>query len=175
MQIETERLLIREFTPSDWQAVHDYAKQAAILIYEAWGPNTEADTRLFVDTAVEEQQKSPRDTFELAIILKSQIKLIGGCSFRFAGNEREKVSMGYIIHPEYWKNGYATEASIGLINEIKRNFFGIKVINATCDALNIASQRVLQKSGFQRKDVIDKDFQMKGRWRNTFLYELSVL
>lgn len=51
--IETSRLVIREFTESDWESVHEYAKNGEILIYQIWGPNTEEQTKTFVKEAIE--------------------------------------------------------------------------------------------------------------------------
>lgn len=41
LTIKTSRLILREYTESDWESVHGYAQNGDILIYEIWGPNTE--------------------------------------------------------------------------------------------------------------------------------------
>jgi ribosomal-protein-alanine N-acetyltransferase len=171
--IETERLTLREFKGPDWQAVHDYAQNADILIYEAWGPNSETDTKQFIKTAVEDQIVQNRTSFDLAIILKKEVKLIGGCRFWFSNAKQDEVNIGYIINPLFWENGYATEAARGLIDYTTASS-KIKRVKATCDVLNIASQKVLEKCGFKLKSTIDKDIKMKGRYRDTYVYERLV-
>jgi ribosomal-protein-alanine N-acetyltransferase len=171
--IETERLTLRELYGSDWLAVHEYAQNADILIYEAWGPNSEADTKQFIKTAVEDQIVQSRTSFDLAIILKKEQKLIGGCRFWFSNVKRDEVYIGYIINPLYWKNGYATEAAQALIDYTTVSS-KIKSVNATCDVLNIASQKVLGKCGFKLISTIEKDFKMKGRYRDTYVYEKLI-
>ena len=170
IRIETERLLLREYNGSDWEAVHDYAQNGDILTYEAWGPNSEAETKQFIKTAVEDQIVQNRTNFDLAIILKKERKLIGGCRFWFTNVKRDEVYIGYIINPLYWKNGYATEAAQALIDYTTTSS-KITRIKATCDVLNIASQRVLEKCGFKLISTIEKDFKMKGRYRDTYVYE----
>ncbi|MGY0038206.1 GNAT family N-acetyltransferase [Pedobacter sp. NJ-S-72] len=54
--IETERLILREYNESDWEAVHEYAKKEEILIYENWGPNSEADTKEFIGNVLESKK-----------------------------------------------------------------------------------------------------------------------
>ncbi len=171
--IETERLTLREFKGSDWQAVHDYAKNGNILLYEAWGPNSEADTKQFIKTALEDQIVQNRSNFDLAVILKKERKLIGGCRFWFTNTSQDEVYVGYIINPLYWKNGYATETTKALIDYTTASL-KIKSIKATCDILNIASQNVLEKCGFKLNRTIEKDFKMKGRYRDTYVYEKLI-
>jgi ribosomal-protein-alanine N-acetyltransferase len=173
IRIETERLLLREYVGADWEAVHEYAQQGDILIYEAWGPNTEADTKGFIKTILEDQISLDRTAFDLAIILKKEKKLIGGCRFWFINTELNKGSVGYIINPDHWKNGYASEATNALINYMAASS-KLKTVEATCDVLNIASQRVLEKCGFVKQRVIEKDIKMKGRFRDTYVYEKQL-
>jgi acetoacetyl-CoA synthetase len=57
-------------------------------------------------------------------------------------------NIGYWIHPDYWNNGYATEAARAIIN------FGFSELNATnittAHAIsNSASKRVIEKLGFK--------------------------
>ena len=171
--IETERLTLREFKGSDWQAVHDYAKNGDILIYEAWGPNSEMDTKQFIRKAVEDQIIQNRTSCDLAVILKKERKLIGGCRFWFSNAKQDEVYIGYVINPLFWKNGYATEATNGLIDYTMASL-KIKSVKATCDVLNIASQKVLGKCGFKLVSTIEKDFKMKGRYRDTYVYEKLI-
>ena len=57
------------------------------------------------------------------------------------------VEIGYGILPEYWGQGYATEAVSAAVNRAAKQP-GVKVVEAETDPDNIASQRVLAKAGF---------------------------
>lgn len=173
MQIETKRLWIRDYLGTDWAAVHEYASLEKILIYEAWGPNAEADTIQFVEDCMAAQKSDPRITFDLAIQLKDPGKLVGGCRFWYTNDELTAGDIGYIINPRYWGNGYAMEATLALMDFFtlsgKITHFG-----ATCDALNTASQRVLAKCGFTLDRRLENDVHIKGRWRDTLVYNKRV-
>lgn len=171
--IETERLILREYAAADREAVHEYASQEKILVYENWGPNTEVDTSKFIEEALKLKEAVPRVSFELAIILKEENRLIGGCGFRFDLKEAHKGNLGYIINPLYWRTGYAKEATNALIQFVASEL-GVKTIDATCDVLNLASQAVLKHCGFFRVKLIKKHFEMKGRVRDTFVYERNT-
>ena len=74
--LTTERLILREARKSDWKDVHEYAVDPDVYRFMPWGPNTIEDTKNYIQRAINSRQKAPRTTFELAIILKSNQKLI---------------------------------------------------------------------------------------------------
>ena len=173
IQIETKRLILREYIESDWTSVHEYAKLGDILTYVVWGPNDDEDTKKFIEKIIESKHIEPRTDFELAIILKTENKLIGGCSFRKDKLNPQKGSLGFIINPSYWECGYASEATNALIEyAIKK--CNIYEIEATCDTQNIASQKVLKKCGFIQVSLINNHIKMKGRIRDTYFFSKKL-
>jgi len=173
IKIETDRLILREYVASDWEAVHIYGKQERILIYEVWGPNTEEQTKAFIEKSIGERKENPRRAFELCVTLKRDNKLIGGCGFRINKENNTKGDFGYIINPNYWDKGYATEASKGLLNFMIKNH-DITEIEATCDVLNLQSIRVLEKCGLKKTKEIKNDIEMKGRFRDTYHFKKVI-
>ena len=145
--LETQRLVLRKFTESDFDAVHSYACRVENIIYMPWGPNTEADTREFLRMAIAEAEETPCTNYKYAVVLKSTGALIGGCTFHPSGDEAE---IGWIVHSDYWKQGYGAEMGKALLD------FGfgeanLRRIAAHCDAENIASYRVMEKIGMRRE------------------------
>lgn len=167
---ETSRLIIREFEPSDFPGIHDYAQQAEVVQYQVWGPNTEVETQEFLDQAIQNQTELPRLNFELCVLLKTTNQHIGGCGIHLKDESYNLAHIGYIMNPAFWGKGYATEVTKGLIDYAKQTL-KIKNIKATCDQQNIASKRVLEKSGLQLEKIIEKDFLQKGKWRTTLLFD----
>lgn len=166
---ETPRLIVREFEVSDFEQVHLYAQSGEVLQYQNWGPNTEEDTLNFIKNSIDQINKSPRLVYEFGIVLKETGNLIGGCGMFLKAENLKEASIGYIVNPDYWRNGYATEATSGLL-EYAKNKMGLEQIKATCDTRNIASQRVLEKNGFRLERVIKNDFEQKGQMRDTYLF-----
>lgn len=80
---------------------------------------------------------------------------------------------GYIINPDFWNKGFATEASKGLLDYMIKQH-NIIEIEATCDVLNLQSQRVLEKCGLRKIKEIKKDIEMKGRFRDSYLFERII-
>jgi [ribosomal protein S5]-alanine N-acetyltransferase len=52
MFLETERLLLREYKETDFEAVQLYASNPEVVRYMEWGPNTEKDTRQFLQMRI---------------------------------------------------------------------------------------------------------------------------
>lgn len=155
MKLETTRLFIRDYQPSDFDAVHHYGQDPDVLRYMLWGPNTIEDTQAFIDRAIWDSQAEPRTTFNLALIDKETHSLIGGISLT---HDHDKAEIGWILDQRAWGKGYATEAAQCLIR------FGFETLDltsiyATCDAENIASYKVMLKCAMTQIRV-DKEARL---------------
>jgi len=138
---------LRKFTENDFAAVHSYASCIENIIYMPWGPNTEEDTRNFINMAIKQAEENPIKNYSYAIVLKEPGNLIGGCGISPDGDE---ASLGWILHRDYWKQGYGPEMGKALLK------FGFEDLNlhriiATCDAENYGSYRVMEKIGMRRE------------------------
>ena len=71
--------------------------------------------------------------------------LVGGVGVSF--EEHNQLDLGYWVAKDYWGNGFATEASEGLIDYVK-NETEFKAITACYVKGNNASPKVLKKLGF---------------------------
>lgn len=57
--LTTERLVLREFEESDWQAVHEYASDPEVVAYVTFGPNTEQESKDFISRVINAQKEQP--------------------------------------------------------------------------------------------------------------------
>lgn len=170
-QLETDRLILRDYRCDDWERVHIYSSVPQFSQYENWGPNTEDQTRDFVARMIVQARESERFKYDLAVCLKEPDLLIGGCGIRRESQSSAVANLGWAINPEFQRRGFATEAASALI------FFGFDcldlcVIYATCDARNEASYRVMEKLGMTRVGFLKEDRVQKEHLRDTFRYEI---
>jgi RimJ/RimL family protein N-acetyltransferase len=49
MQLVTPRLVLREYRQTDFEAVHRFASDPEATTFVTWGPNTEDETRGFIE------------------------------------------------------------------------------------------------------------------------------
>ena len=144
--LETTRLLIRNFKPEDWQALHEMIVQyqaSELAAYDHRWP-----------TSPEEIQGvaawfAGGDHF-LAVCLKDTGRLIGFVALNPEQPEQDRVfNLGYVFNFDYHGQGYATEACRAMLGRAFNDLQAEKVISGTA-AANRASCRLLEKLGFTR-------------------------
>lgn len=168
MLFPTDRLFVREFQWKDWRTAHIYAQLPEVSQYQHWGPNTEADTKDFIHQALAYQTQRPRLHYELCVCLKNGTH-IGGCGIFIDPVQPKNALIGYLLHPQYWNQGLATEIVAYLLPYCREQLH-LETIGATCDTRNIASQKVLEKNDFAQTARKEKGFIQKNVWRETFRY-----
>ena len=145
MKLETNRLILRYLTEADFAAVHSYASKKENTIFMLFGPNTEEQTRGFINFAIGKSKENPITSYQFGVTLKRTGELIGSCDLHFEGNEGE---VGWLLNLNYWQQGYGTELGQELLR------FGFEELNlkriiATCDAENIGSRKLMEKIGMK--------------------------
>lgn len=171
LKIVTQRLVLREFLEEDWAAVLAYQQDDRYLRYYPWTERTEGDARSFVQTFIEWQCEVPRRRFQLAVTLKDFGTLIGNCGIRRKPDSGWEADIGYELAPEYWGQGYATEAARALVH-FGFGGLGLERISSWCIADNAASARVLERLGFRQEGRLRSSEYFKGRWWDTLLFAL---
>ena len=85
-------------------------------------------------------------------------RVAGRCVIRHLDVEgRDEVELGYGLHAEYWGKGLATEIARELLR-LGTTELGLATLVAITTRANIASQRVLEKTGL----VYERDFDHDG-------------
>ena len=171
MEILIERLKLREITQNDFQAVHEYASDPETVRYMPFGPNTEEETREFIDRNLRRQKEQPRTDYGLGIVLKHEDRLIGACGIH--GVTEIQARIGYILNRSYWGYGYATEAAKGLVDHLF-NELGVHRVYASCDPENHASVRVLEKVGMSLEGRLRENMIIHGEYRDSLIFGILV-
>jgi RimJ/RimL family protein N-acetyltransferase len=165
------RLILREITEADLPAVHAYSVRPEVARYQPWGPNTPEESRAFVDRAIAEAQTDPRAVYQLAITRVDGGQLIGSAGLTVHSVEHGQGEIGYLLHPEAWGSGYATEAARLLLG------FGFDELQlhrifATCDPRNEASVSVLKRLGLIYEGRLRETMRLRDGWRDSLCYSI---
>ena len=164
MQLETRRLILRDYTLDDWPAVNAYTSDPQVVQYLSFGPTTPEQTREHLQWSIAAAAEQPRSLYELAVVLRSEQRLIGTATLQMDHRERRQAYFSYLFHRDYWRQGYATEAMRCLID------FGFTQLHLhriadDCDARNHASARVMEKLGMRREGHRRAGSRGCARWR----------
>lgn len=172
LPITTSRLVLRDFVAEDWQAVHAYASDPEVVRYMPFGPNTQQESRDFIERMLADQAEGAREALQPAVTLKDGGSLIGACRIGVvAGVGLSEASLGYTLRRTAWGHGYATEAARALV-ALGFDTMGVHRVHATCDVDNIASARVLEKLGMHREGLLRENVRLRTGWRDSYLYAI---
>lgn len=81
----------------------------------------------------------------------------------------DRCEVGYNLLPEYWGRGYATEVTQALLGYAFHTMH-MERVEALAMADNIASCRVLEKSGLRREGVLRHFTKLDGRYLDVDYY-----
>lgn len=100
---------------------------------------------------------------------KENGKFIGTIDFVWWKPNHKIAEIGFVISQEYWRNGLTTEAAKKVIR------FGFEKmdlirIRARCFVENIASARVMEKTGMSFEGIIRKGMFVKGKHQELKMY-----
>ena len=169
MVVETDRLVLRDFTLGDWPKVLAYQRDRRYLRYYPFVDRTEAEVRAFVQVFVDQQVEQPRRKFQLAITLPPNGHVIGSCGIRRKAENDWEADIGFELAPDFWGCGYATEAARAMVRYGFEEL-DLRHISSWCIADNAASADVLRKVGMRLEGRLRHNEHFKGRWWNTLLY-----
>ncbi|HEV7892347.1 MAG TPA: GNAT family N-acetyltransferase [Pyrinomonadaceae bacterium] len=156
--IETERLVLRRFTPEDAADNYRINTDAENMRFMGRQPDSVEFERYHIRRHIANYYD--RHGFGLwAAVLKENNQLIGRCGLLYQQIEdTQEVEVTYLIDRHYWGRGLATEAAR---EAVKLGFEKYKFprIIAVINPENVASVRVAEKIGMEyERDVMFKDF-----------------
>ena len=142
--IETARLRLRPFRPEDLGGVHRLFVEPGVRKF-LWDDEVipKERARSVIEASVHSFEA---EGFGLwAASLPKEDALIGFCGF-WPFHDPPKLELLYGLSEAYWNTGLATEmARSMLVYGFER--LGFERVDASVDAPNVASQRVMQKAG----------------------------
>lgn len=171
MQIETDRLILRDFRDDDWQPMAAYWSDPRYQRYYPEMDDVEGAVQHLVTRFLNGQQEDPRWRFQLAIIRKDDGRMIGNCGIRVNAPEHREASIGYELNPDEWGQGFATEAAEAIVR-FGFEDLGLHRIWAEVNAENSGSIRVMTKLGMQREARFREHQWFRDRWWDTEIYAI---
>jgi RimJ/RimL family protein N-acetyltransferase len=152
---------------SDAAAVFEYASDPEVTRYAEWPMSTTVDSvRERLSGRAEQWQAGVE--FHWAVTVPDD-RVIGAVACRVAEHSAE---YGFVLNRLFWGNGYATEVSRAIVEWVFQ-VPSIWRLSATCDTQNLASARVLEKSGLSREGVLRRSIvrpNLSAIPRDAFLY-----
>lgn len=171
MEIKTERLILRDFTNNDINFYMDLETNPNCLEYEYDTAPTNETLNNNLKQIFELLDKSPREKYSLLIINRDTLNLVGRVVLWMIDESVREWEMGWIIHPDYWNNGYASEAAKAMI------YFAFKELNAhriqaLCHEHNHRSERVMIRIGMHKEGTLRGVRYLNKQWYGSHVYSI---
>ena len=170
MEIQTDRLLLRRFRPTDLEAFVAYRSEEGVARFQSWDESysrSDAERFLIEDSKVAPGQ--PGLWLQLAIEERETGNLCGDCAVRVAADQPRTAEVGVTLAPQHQNRGIASEALRATLDWV----FGERDMHrvyAQADDRNEAVHRLLENLGFRLEArLIDADW-FKGEWTTLRTY-----
>lgn len=152
-QIETQRLILRRFKPSDAKYMYkNWATDSEVCKFLSWNPHKDlSETDHIIEGWIKDYENAHK--YNWVIELKDISEVIGQISIMHINEKYCSCSVGYNISRSFWGNGIMTEALKAVINYLIKEI-GMNRIEARHNTLNPASGRVMQKAGMKFEGIM---------------------
>jgi|GEM_PF-627020 len=167
--IETKRLILRPFAETDAKAVFDnWASDPDVVRYLTWHvhPSLEFTKEIL---SIWEAQYENSKVYNWTIHLKHANQAVGGITVVSMSEAASSCEIGYCLSKAYWGEGVMSEALKAIVKYLFE-VVGFERITAKYDERNVASGKVMMKSGMRfvskSREACSKD--------GTLLCEMAV-
>ncbi len=162
--VRSERLALRPLEPGDAEALHSYRSLPRVCRFVPFEP---MDVRTIESNIGGGWSRRAIEREGEALILGVELapsgELAGDVMLRWLSETHRCGEIGYVFHPRFEGQGYATEAG-RLLLRLAFEEMGLHRVVARVDARNSASARVLLRLGMRPEAHLLENEWFKGEW-----------
>ncbi len=163
MMITTKRLLLRHARLDDAAEIHEILSNEAAMRYWSSPPHSEfAQTQAWIADMVAATANGSEDF----------IIQIDGCVAGKVGAYK-LPEFGYILHPDYWGRGLATEAVRAFLGHVHETRPDIVELRTDIDPRNVASIRLMEKLGIRESGRAERTFETHIGWCDSLYFTVD--
>ena len=163
MEFRTERLLLRPARADDLKPLHAILSDARAMAYWSSPPHGDIEqSRKWLQSMIDIRLPQGED-----FIVEHQGQLIGKAGlWRFP-------EIGFIIHPDCWGRGFATEALRAVLDRAF-GVHGLPKVDADVDPRNEDSLKLLKRLGFRETGRKQRTWLVGDEWCDSVYLELDA-
>ena len=172
IKIETQRTYMRQIQENDWSLFERLHQEEEVIRYAFDRPSDEEIRQRFESRLPKWQWGA---THWLCLVIEDKVsgESIGVTGLCIPDGCQSCVEVGYLLLPEHHGHGYGTESLVALVDYIEAHF-PVKDVSAIVTDGNVASCKVLEKSGFEFVSR-DKDaYQIGGKSYDDLLFRYTI-
>ena len=172
--LETERLILRDYREDDFNEYYRLKADSKNMYYlQDIQLHTKEEAYDDFHKVLDDMSKIDRKFYFMHIELKDSHEQVGSIGYTVMNDTPvgKIVHAGYFIYPDFWGQGYATEAFRRVL-EFAFSENNVYRMSTGCLAENIGSERVMQKCGLIKEaEHIDYEWH-DGKMKTRLEYRL---
>ena len=166
--LETNRLVLRRFTPQDLEALYQIYRDREVNRFLPWFPlENLQQAQVFYAQRYAAKYAQPQG-YAYAICKKEDNFPIGYIKV----DMDEAHDLGYGLRKEFWHQGIVSEAAQAVITQVKRD--GLPYLTATHDRDNPRSGGVMKQVGMKYQYSYEEQWQPKDILVTFRMYQLNL-
>lgn len=148
IMLETKRLIVKSTSLENFENVYTLFSDPEVMRYVGSGAKTREETRESQEKMINHYNKHG---FSIGDVYEKETDLFvgrAGLIYLEMKDDQPDIEIGYTLHQEFWKKGYATELAKAFL-EWGFAHLPVDKLCAVIRPENEKSRRVLEKSGMQ--------------------------
>jgi RimJ/RimL family protein N-acetyltransferase len=168
--LDTERLTLRPFVESDFEAMHAMRSSPEVVRYlyeEPFSPEQTWDwlRRMMAGSA----WANEGDWLSVAVVERASGTTVGDLAFHWVSERDRTAEIGFVFDPRHQGKGFATEAARAVVDWAFTTG-GMRRVIGRLEARNAASARVLEKLGMRLEAHFVENEWVKDEWQSELVY-----
>lgn len=162
MYMETERMMIRDYTMDDLKDLHEILGDAAVMKHCEPAYSMEKTSDFLSEFCISKKGA-------VAAVHKDSGKMIGYILFNLF--EEGVYEIGWIFNKNFWRQGYAYESCKAVMEYAFHELHAHKIFAEAIDtvkSVGLMKKLGMQLEGVQRNQTKDND----GNWADLYCYSL---
>ena len=169
--IETQRLLLRRPVAADLADFLAYQTHEVNLRYQPTPSLSPDRAASFLARMASVEVGDDGGYVMRAVVLRGEGRVIGEVSLNLSPVAQSRGEIGWSFHPNYHRQGYATEAARAPLDYAFTER-GLRRVATACDTRNAASFRLMERLGMRREGHLKQSQYLYGDWHDEYIYAL---
>jgi len=167
----TERLIIRRPRKTDLHSYLAYRNNPESMKLQPIQALTEEKAEEFLLQQAAINIDKAEGWIMFALEQKNDGRMIGEVGIYISAQKASLGDIGWSIHPDYQRRGYASEAAPFLLAYAFAER-GLHRLTANCTADNVPSTRIMERLGMRREGYFRESLFQNDEWHDECLYAL---
>jgi ribosomal-protein-alanine N-acetyltransferase len=170
-RLETARLVLRGWAPSDADHIYAYASDPEVTAYMGWNRHTSVNAaHAFLNTFVAGMYQQQDLSYALCSRSEPE-RALGGIDLHWRSREHKVMELGYVLSRQHWGQGYMPEAGQALLRFAFQST-PVERIYAPIFNENARSRRAAEKMGLSFEGLLRSCLELRGRRWDEAIYSV---